>query len=133
MTTHRSAVRRTPAKAGYVQVLRALRQTMAIASQGLLDIFHHADLPGYMQLPLTTRCYIDARALWAFIGSRQFVRLGLWLTVWLLGSYLLIWHYDLHGPIAAALPSLALLWVLPCFAHARRNAIARLLEHRWPG
>jgi len=133
MTARRSAVRRSFPKERYVQVLRVLRQAVALALLGLLDVFRHSDLPGYMQLPWTTRCHINGRALWAFIGSRQFVRLSLWLTVWLLGSYLLIWHFDLHGPPAAMLPLLALLWVLPYFAHARRNAIAHLLQHRWPG
>lgn len=110
-----------------------LRRPIAALLRGLVDVFRHGDLPGYQQLPWITRWHINARALLAFIGSRQFVRLSLWLTVWLLGSYLLIWHYDLSGPLAAMLPSLALLWVLPCFAHARRKAVARLLQHRWPG
>ena len=95
--------------------------------------FATVSLPGYTQLPWTTRCRINVQALLAFTGSRQFVRLSLWLTAWLLGSYLLIWHYDLQGPAAATPPMLALLWVLPWFAHARRSAVARLLGHRWPG
>jgi hypothetical protein len=101
--------------------------------RGLVDVFRHGDLPGYQQLPWTTRCRINSLALYAFMGSRQFVRLSLWLIVWLLISYLLIWHYDLRGPLAATLPLLALLWVLPYCAQARRNAIARLLNYRWHG
>jgi hypothetical protein len=108
------------------------QRAIAALLRGLIDVFHHGDLPGYQQLPWITRCRINWRALCAFIGSHRFIQLSLWLTVWLLSSYLLIWHYDLHGPLAAALPLLALLWVLPYCAHARRNAIARLLNHRWP-
>jgi hypothetical protein len=93
------------------------QRAIAVLLRGLIDVLHHGDLPGYQQLPWTTRCYINARALLAFVGSRQFVRLSLWLIVWLLISYLLIWHYDLHGPLAATLPLLALLWVLLCCAH----------------
>jgi len=109
------------------------RRVIAALLRGLGDVFRHAELPGYMQLPWTTRCYINARALCGYIASRQFGRLSLWLTAWLLGTYLLIWQYDLYGPIAAMPPLLALLWVLPCFAHARRKAIAELLQQRWPG
>jgi hypothetical protein len=128
MTTRRSL-----ATARYVQLTRALQQAVAAASQGLLDVFRHAELPGYMLLPWTTRWHINARALLAFMSSRQFVRLSLWLIVWLLGSYLLVWAYDLRGPAAATPPLLALLWVLPWCARVRRNEVARLLQHRWPG
>jgi len=116
----------------YATLLRLPQRVLPALLRGLNDVFRHCDLPGYQQLPWTTRCRINSLALCAFMGSRQFVRLSLWLIVWLLISYLLIWHYDLHGPLAATLPLLALLWVLPCCAHARRNAIARLLNHRWP-
>ena len=123
--------RSTDSRAGS---FRGLAQpVIPILLQGLIDVFRHSDLPGYQQLPWTTRCRINARALCTFIGSRQFVRLSLWLIVWLLASYLLVWHHDLYGPLAATLPLLALLWVLPYCAHARRNNIARLLQHRWRG
>jgi hypothetical protein len=109
------------------------RQTSTALLRGLLDVFRHSELPGYAQLPWTTRCRINAEALLAFIGSRSCARLTLWLIAWLLASYLLVWHYDLRGPAAATLPLLALLWVLPWCARVRRSEVARLLQHRWPG
>jgi len=125
--------RHSYATAPFVRLSRVLQQAMTALLQGLIDVFRHSDLPGYSQLPWPTRCRVNTQALRAFIGSRRFVRLSLWLIAWLLGSYLLVWTCDLQGPAAATPPLLALLWVLPWCAHARRSEVARLLHNRWPG
>jgi hypothetical protein len=120
-----------PAPIGLISIL--FRQMTTVLLRGLTLVFCHHELPGYAQLPWTTRCLINVRALLAFIGSRSCARLTLWLIAWLLASYLLVWHFDLQGPAAATPPLLALLWVLPCCAQARRREVARLLGDRWPG
>jgi len=94
-------------------------------------VFGHANVPGYALLPWADRCIVNIRALGVFVCSREFPRLLLWLSAWLLASYLLVWTLDLRGPRAAMLPLLGLLWVLPWIAAARRRAIARLLRYRW--
>jgi len=101
--------------------------------RGMCDVFRHRDVPGYCQLPWLTRCRVNVQALLALLCSRPFVRVVLWLAAWLLGSYVLVWTHDLGGPAAAIPPLLALVWVLPWMARARRAEIARLLGYRWPG
>jgi hypothetical protein len=112
---------------------RLFRQSGAALLQGILDVFRHHDVPGYCQLPWLTRCRVNVQALLALLCSRRFVRVMLWLAAWLLGSYVLVWTHDLGGPAAAIPPLLALVWVLPWMARARRAEIARLLGYRWPG
>jgi hypothetical protein len=114
------------------RLIDLLRAAGTIYLRAVVDLIRHNSLPGYNQLPWWTRRYIDARSLGAFVCSRQCARLALWLTAWLLASYLLVWRLDLQGPAAAAPPLLALLWLLPWVAHARRREVARLLRYRWP-
>ena len=100
--------------------------------QGCRDLLRHSQLPGYAMLPRRTRLDLNVRALLAFLWSAEALRLIGYLSVWLLASQVLIWEKDLFGPIAAALPMSAALWLWPWLAAARRRHIARLLHYRWP-
>jgi hypothetical protein len=91
----------------------------------------HADVPGYRQLPAAARIRLNVLSLACFLGSAACARVFCALGTWLLVTYILIWSHDLRGPAAAALPSSALLWLLPWVAAIRRRQIARLLGGRW--
>jgi hypothetical protein len=94
-------------------------------------VFYSGDLPGYRMLPVATRVRLDFAALWLFLWTAECFRLAASLVSWLLVGYTFVWGYGLHGPAAALLPSLSLLWVLPWAAHARRRALQNLLGDRW--
>ena len=94
-------------------------------------VFDSADLPGYRMLPFATRCALDLRALCVFLRSAECAFMGAVVMAWLLASYTVVWVCSLHGPAAALLPSLALLWALPWAADARRRALQNLLGDRW--
>jgi hypothetical protein len=96
------------------------------------DLCHHQELPGYALMPWTTRCGLNVRALGCFLGSGEFLRLVLYLLVWLLAGFNLVWWKDLHDSAAALPLLLACLWVWPWVAVARRRWIHRLLGGRWP-
>jgi hypothetical protein len=91
----------------------------------------HADVPGYRQLPAAARIRLNVLSLACFLGSAACVRVFCALCTWLLVTYIVIWSHDLRGPAAAALPSSALLWLLPWVAAIRRRQISRLLGGRW--
>jgi hypothetical protein len=102
-----------------------------VARRALRDLLRHDLLPGYRMLPWATRCSLDLRSFWLFLRSREALRLGLYVLIWLLATQILVWRLDLYGPAAAIPVSLAILWVWPWLAHARRRIIAELLQHRW--
>jgi hypothetical protein len=95
------------------------------------NVAAHGDVPGYDQLPPVMRLRLNTMAFIRFLGSAACVHLLCALGTWLLVTYILIWTNDLRGPVAAALPSAALLWLLPWLAAIRRRQIARLLGGRW--
>jgi hypothetical protein len=82
-------------------------------------------------LPVATRIRLGLAALWQFLWTAECFCLVASLVSWLLVGYTVVWAGDLHGPSAALLPSLSLLWVLPWAAHARRRALQNLLGDRW--
>ena len=94
-------------------------------------VFDSADLPGYRMLPFATRCALDLRALCVFLRSAECFYMVASIVSWLLIGYATVWVCSLHGPAAALLPSLALLWALPWAADARRRALQSLLGDRW--
>jgi hypothetical protein len=96
------------------------------------DIWHHGNLPGYRQCPWHTRCLLNLRSLVCTVLSIEFLRLNLYLILWLLAGFHLVWHFDLHGT-AATFPLLsASVWLLPWVAAARRRRVHALLGGRWP-
>jgi hypothetical protein len=103
-----------------------------VARRALCDLLRHDLLPGYRMLPWTTRCSLDLRSFCLFLHSCEALRLGLYMLIWLLAAQTLVWQLDLYGPPAAMPVSLAMLWVWPWLAHARRRIIAELLQQRWP-
>jgi hypothetical protein len=96
------------------------------------DLWYHGDLPGYQACPWRTRCLLNLHALADMLLSAEFLRLTLYLILWLLAGFHLVWHFDLHGT-AATFPLLsASLWLFPWFAAARRRRIHARLGGRWP-
>jgi hypothetical protein len=105
---------------------------LKVAGRAFRDLLRHDLLPGYRMLPWATRCSLDLRSFWLFLHSCEALRLGLYMLIWLLAAQTLVWQLDLYGPPAAMPVSLAMLWVWPWLAHARRRIIAELLQQRWP-
>jgi hypothetical protein len=95
------------------------------------DVMLPAELPGYRMLPVLTRWRLNCRTLWCFLRSAESLFMALCMIAWLLGSSILIWNFDLSGPVAALLPSLAVLWLLPWVASARRRWMRVLLGDHW--
>ena len=109
-----------------------LQTFIRVAGRAYRDLLRHDLLPGYRELPWGTRCMLDLRSCWLVARSREALRLGGYLLIWLLAAQTLVWKLDLYGPAAAMPVLLAALWVWPWLAHARRRIIAELLQHRWP-
>lgn len=96
------------------------------------DLWYHDNLPGYQQLSWRFRCLLNLRSLVCMILSVEFLRLSLYLILWLLAGFHLVWGFDLRGT-AATFPLLsACLWLFPWFATERRRRIHMLLGGRWP-
>ncbi len=92
------------------------------------DLLAHNNLPGYSTLPWVTRCGLNLRALGGFVHSGEFLRLLVYLLVWLLAGFNIVWQLDLYNAAAALPVLLACLWVWPWLADARRRWIYRLLR-----
>ena len=96
------------------------------------DLWYHRAIPGYETLPAPLRWRINLQALSGFLLSTEFVRLLLYLSVWLLAGFCVVWSLDLHGGASVWPITTACVWLYPWVAAARRRRIARLLGGRWP-
>ncbi|MAF82881.1 MAG: hypothetical protein CL797_02110 [Chromatiales bacterium] len=100
-------------------------------SRAYKDFARHGSVPGYEQMPLLTRLSLNLRALLAFTGSEECLRMLVCITVWQLVAYILIWTFDPGRRLAAVISLLCCLWVWPWLASARSRHINRLLGDRW--
>jgi hypothetical protein len=111
--------------------MRFLDRGVSLCAAAARDVLQPESVPGYSSLAWHERCSYNSRALLLFGCSAEFVRLLAWLLVWELGAHYLVWSRDLRG-IAAAIPIvLALGWLLPWLARARRRELAQLLGPYW--
>lgn len=96
------------------------------------DLWYHRAIPGYEDLPWPLRCRLNWLALGGFLISAEFLRLVLYLAIWLLGGFSLVWNMDQQSSAALWPITTACCWLLPWVATVRRQRINRLLGGRWP-
>ena len=97
----------------------------------LRAVLFHADVPGYRVLSWPDRVCVDARAAMLLFSSWPAVHMLCALTIWLLGAYIVAWHFDARGTGLQAPPLAALLWLLPWLAGERRKSLRRILGGHW--
>ena len=90
-----------------------------------------ADPPGYRQLPWFERTRLNVRSLTAFARSVECLHMLAAKAVWSLLAHICVYRLDLPGSVLVQLHLLALVWLLPWAATARRRHLERLLGARW--
>ncbi len=96
---------------------------------GWRDLFFYDSIPGYRARRWLERKRLDCTAFWHLFGCAWFRRGVLLLVIVQLLVLSLAWHWDLAGWCRDLLRMAPGLFVLPCFATARRVAIERILQN----
>jgi hypothetical protein len=91
----------------------------------------HTGPPAFSQLSWRERQWLEWRSLGLFLRSVEALHIGACLILWELAAMNMIWRNDWYGRDAAWPALLALVWLMPWIAAARRHFLMRALGKHW--